>query len=441
MELSDPTVRVILPLKVGRKAIELPFESREEARALIAAIARDVIPRLPTDGEPDELADQGGVPFSVACPPAVPEPCPAVADSGDECIGRALHPLPHRTAGGYEWSGDLDWADPADTGQPEPALCPARHASTGMPCVLDAGHLDGDRAIAHRTETGWQWTANSERPEVAADDDRDTDDMGDDPTDYVPAQEPELCGSRDPDRPDLACGLPKGHEERNHAPSDDPDATWWPVREQPEAGRIEKLSATVAKVQAAMNQMPMCGVSGDGGRPCQRLEGHPPPHRSASGWTWTSDEANPTVTMPVAEKCTSRFALGSVTADGRPQYTSCVREHGHDGDHRDGGDWEWPDGEAMPDDGPEPVYATSGPRCGDVCDYDGTGVRRACTAQRGHGGEVHVEHSVDGTVVATWPRDPDVIPLRDRVAKSAGAPSPLELVQSSAAAFAKGAAR
>lgn len=447
MELSDPTVRVILPLKVGRKSIELPFESRQEARALIAAVARDVIPRLPADGEPDELADQGGVPFALAGPELTPEQ-QRVKDEAYTfpCECRAKR-----------------WIHV----EPEPGVTEDTCGKCGR---------------------AWIWTEAGAQLKPEPADDPDTDDMGDDPTDYGPVQEP-----------------------------------------------------------------PMCQADGHGAR-CMRLEGHSGPHRSrgsAGDIEWVSDEKHPTVTMSVAEKCMSRFALGSFTADGRPQYTSCARERGHDGDHRDDGDWEWPDGEAMPgdvpepgrgcpamatdgnictghdghllphrtaagyewgggldwddpadtgersapgldgddgetcprfnkggapcvrhpghpgdhrtrgggawatggpldggsilaaaaddsyDDGPEPYGPADGPECGEPT---GSWPQKHCNAQKGHGGD-HGVYADNGTLMITWAKTPAVIPLRDRVVKSAGAPSPLELVQSSAAAWPNGAAK
>lgn len=92
------------------------------------------------------------------CSPKEPQPCPAVADNGHECTGRALHPLPHRTADGYEW--DLPAADVVaalnpsarEVAESHQAVkkgsfrtgphCEARDPRTGHRCADIAGHED-----------------------------------------------------------------------------------------------------------------------------------------------------------------------------------------------------------------------------------------------------------------------------------------------------------
>lgn len=68
--------------------------------------------------------------------PSAPQPCPAVADNGHECAGRALHPLPHRTRDGYEW--DL----PA--GPPSAAEVAASHRAARAAAF--AGEMFGGRS-------------------------------------------------------------------------------------------------------------------------------------------------------------------------------------------------------------------------------------------------------------------------------------------------------
>lgn len=49
MEVLEPVTREILPLVIGKRKIELPFETRGEVRELITALA-DLMARLPDDG-------------------------------------------------------------------------------------------------------------------------------------------------------------------------------------------------------------------------------------------------------------------------------------------------------------------------------------------------------------------------------------------------------
>lgn len=320
MEVSDPVTRVILPVRFGRKAVELPFESREECGALIAAVAR-IIPSFPDDDLADsdlaallvelaaeldpsgELDDEGGVPFALAQPePAkvfaldVPEYMPAVLagidrqepeaaddrdtdDMGDEptdyvpvqepemcqadghgasCMRLEGHSGPHRSRGAH---GDIEWV----SGEKHPTMtmevpgrdCPAM-ASDGNACTGRDGH-----PLPHRTAAGYEWGGG-----LDWDDPADTGEMNepdDGPEPYGPADGPH-CGDIAPDGA-RACGAQRGHggDHGQYAPDGTLMHSWpqdsgvIPLRERaerssgaiPAGAVIARLSPSAAEVYAA----------------------------------------------------------------------------------------------------------------------------------------------------------------------------------------------
>lgn len=206
MEVLEPVTRVIIPLVIGKRKTELPFETRGEVRDLITALA-DLMARLPDDGsgllalitvdedgviqpgdEPEPLplralAAEMPVPCSRrnahtphrngsgACPGTAPEyPGEAVETVRDE-----PEPLPQRTPGAAlavtpadvlcQWHGGEGVSGPpclqciaedapvAVAAVPAGELppCPEHHPVSSSPCARLSGHEPPHRAL-DRTE-------------------------------------------------------------------------------------------------------------------------------------------------------------------------------------------------------------------------------------------------------------------------------------------------
>jgi hypothetical protein len=127
-------------------------------------------------------------------------------------------------------------------------------------------------------------------------------------------------------------------------------------------------------------------------------------YRAAQEWAAAehlSASDNPVKRLPKPQHVTDAEA-GHTRAASSGTVDQAARVSAPDDDTDDGGD----DPTDYSGDGPDPYYVTLGPRCGGWSRNDDNGIARACTAQPGHGGEVHIKHDRDGSVLRTWPREP-----------------------------------